>query len=151
MALDLAGILSKVQTHVTDLGTFENVILHEPKSAPGNGLTLAVWADRARPVLSSGLDNVSMLLVLNMRAYLPFMSSPEDAIDAALWAAMDPVIQSYCTDFTLNGTARAVDIFGENGQEFDAVFGYLTQDGTVFRVIELAVPVIVNDCYQEGE
>lgn len=151
MALDMAALLGKLQAHATDKGSFESVILHEPKSAPGAGITLAMWLDKTRPTLASGLDSVSMLVVVNLRAYLPFVSQPEDAIDAALWAAMDPVIQSYCTDFTLNGTARAVDIFGENGQEMDAVYGYLTQDGTVFRIVELAVPVIVNDCYQEGE
>lgn len=151
MPLDMAGILSKLQSHATDKGQFEQVLLHEPKSAPSNGLTLAFWVDRARPVLSSGLNSVSMLLVVNMRAYAKFLSSPEDAIDSGLWAAVDPIIESYCMDFTLNGTARAVDIFGENGQDFEPIFGYLTQDGTVFRVLEMAIPVIVNDCYQEGE
>ena len=151
MSLDVAGLFATLQSHAQETGHFEAVLLHEPKSAPGQGVTLCMWLGPIFPVTSSGLDSVSMLAVINMRLYTPFLQEPQDAIDSVLWAAMDPVIQSYATDFTLNGQARAVDLFGENGIEFRAEPGYINQDGTVFRVVELVVPVIVNDCYQEGE
>jgi len=150
MSLDVAGVLAKLQSHAKSTGHFEQVLLHEPKSAPGQGVTLCMRLGPIFPA-SSGLDNVSMVMVVLQRLYVPFLQSPEDAIDSGLWAAIDPVIQSYATDFTLNGAARAIDFFGEHGVPFRAEPGYLTQDGTVFRVIELDVPVIVNDCYQEGE
>lgn len=150
MSLDLNAILTPIQTFAQGSGAFESVLLHEPKNAPGQGITLAVWVDLVRPVLSSGVDNASMLVIVNLRAYLPFLSAPEDAIDAALWTAVDPIVADLVGDFTLGGAARNVDVFGENGTALEAVYGYLNQDGTVFRVVEVPVPVVVNDCYQEG-
>lgn len=151
MGLDTGAVLTQFQGHATGLGIFEQVLLHEPKSAPSNGFTLAIWVDRVRPYpLGSGLASVTMTLVTNFRLYVPFIVQPEDAIDTMLYRLADQLLEGLAGGFELGGSVRNVDLFGESGFPFEGVYGYLTQDGTVFRVLELSVPVIVNDAYTEA-
>ncbi|WP_377271925.1 hypothetical protein [Peterkaempfera sp. SMS 1(5)a] len=149
MALDVQGIVDAVASHVLASGLFEQVNGHEPKAAPGSGLTAAVWVQRLGSVPSSGLASSSARLVLNVRAYSPLTQQPEDAIDPALTSAIDTLMAAYNGDFTLGGLARQVDVFGIHGIGLDAQAGYLEQDGAVFRVFTIVLPLIVNDLWEQ--
>lgn len=153
MSVNTAGLLSGLQTMGQSSGKFEQVMLHEPKSAPSaGGLTLCFWLDKVVPFAEgSGLASVSMAAVVNGRIYVKFLAEPEDAIDSILAGAADDLMSQLCSGFTLGGLVRNVDIFGESfdrGLELD--YGYITQDGTVFRVADLVIPLILNDVYVEA-
>ena len=153
MSVNTAGLLTGLQTMGQSSGQFEQVMLHEPKSAPSaGGLTLCFWLDRIVPFAEgSGLAAVSMSAVVNARIYLKFLSEPEDAIDTAIATAADSLMAQLCGGFTLGGLVRNVDIFGESfDRGLELEYGYLTQDGTVFRVAELVIPMILNDVYVEA-
>lgn len=153
MAVDTAGLLTGLQSLGQASGKFEQVMLHEPKSAPtAGGLTLCFWLDRIQPFAEgSGLAAVSMAVVVNARIYLKFLAEPQDAIDTALAAGADSLMAALCGGFTLGGLVRNVDIFGESFDKgLELEYGYLTQDGVVFRVADLVVPMILNDVYVEA-
>lgn len=149
MALDITGILDTVVSHAMASGHFERVNQHEPENAPGHGLTAAVWVDRLTTA-SSGLEQVSVRLVFNVRVYSSMQSDPPDAIDPNMLAAVDALCAAYAGDFTLDGKTRAVDIFGSNGPGLDVRAGYITQDGALYRVMTISLPVIVNDLWTEA-
>ena len=151
MAINILGITDAAVSHAMTLGRFEAVNGHEPKNAPSTGgLTAAVWTDRVTPVgRASGLDVVSAVLVLNVRIYASAVSEPADAIDPDMIAAVDELCAAYCGDFTLGGLVKDVDIFGMYGQALDVRAGYLQQDGVPFRVMTIALPVVVNDLWEE--
>lgn len=150
MALDIVGITDAVVSHAMASGRFETVNGHEPMNAPSTGgLTAAVWADRVTPVRSSGLDVLSVLLVFNVRLYTSAMQEPADAIDPDMLAAVDDLCAAYSGDFTLGGLVRQVDLLGIHGQPLDVRAGYLQQDGVLYRVMTIALPVIVNDLWEE--
>ena len=50
MALDTQGILDRLASHAMTLGVFDRVNTHEPKNAPGRGITCAIWVERIDPV-----------------------------------------------------------------------------------------------------
>lgn len=149
MALDILGILDAVVSHALSLGRFEAVNGHEPKNAPGLGLTAAVWADRVDTVRSSGLDSTSVRLLLNVRLYTGAEQEPADAIDPNLMTALDALMRAYVGDFTLGGLVREVDVRGTHGIGLEARAGYLQQDAALLRVMTIALPVIVNDLWDE--
>ena len=67
MSLDTTAIMNAVLSHAAASGYFDRVAGHEPKNAPGNGLSAAVWVDRIGPVpAGSGLAATSALVVLNV-------------------------------------------------------------------------------------
>lgn len=149
MALDIDSILNAVVSHAMASGLFERVNQHEPKNAPGHGLTCAAWVDSIEPVRTSGLASTSGRLVLNVRLYTNMLAEPQDAIDPNLTAAVATLMGAYSGDFQLGGNAREVDLLGGEGAPLSAKAGYMRQDGTEYRVFTITVPVIVNDLWEQ--
>lgn len=151
MALDIDSLLDAVVSHAMASGYFELVNGHEPKNAPGDGLTAAVWVDDIRPALSSsGLASSSALVVFNVRLYSGMLQEPQDAIDPNLVKAMNALFMAYAGDFELGGNARMVDLRGAEGVFLQAKAGYLNQDQKLYRVFTITLPVIVNDAWDEA-
>lgn len=148
--MDIDTILDQVISHAAASGYFERVNGHEPKSAPGNGLTAAVWVDRIEPINVSGLANTSGRVTVNVRLYTSFIGEPQDAIDPNLVKAMDALLTAYAGHFTLGANVRCVDIRGMAGVKLTAQAGYLTVDRTVYRVITITIPILVNDLWPEA-
>jgi len=150
MSLDATGILDAAQSHAMTLGLFERVNGHEPKKAPGNGLTAAVWVQSIAPIQSSGLAATSGRLELRVRIYTPMLSEPQDAIDPNVLAAVDALMAAYSGDFTLGGEARNVDLLGQHGTPLSATAGYLNQDSRLLRVMDVVLPILINDLWSQS-
>jgi hypothetical protein len=132
-------------------GLFERVNTHEPKNAPGSGLTAAIWADRIRPVPSgSGLSATSGMVVYMARLYTNMLQEPQDAIDPALVATVDAVLSRLTVDFTLGGAIKNIDLLGQTGTTLEATAGYVNIGGTLYRVMDITIPCIVNDAWTQG-
>jgi hypothetical protein len=149
MTLNVTAILDAVVSHALASGYFDQVNQHEPKNAPGAGLTGAVWVDSIRPAMSSGLDSSSALLVLNVRLYTSMLQEPQDAIDPTVMDATNALYAAYAGDFTLGGLVRHVDLRGAEGAPLQAKAGYLNQDQRMYRVMTITLPVVVNDAWDE--
>lgn len=149
MALDIDEIMARVTSHAETLGVLDEVNGHEPKSAPGRGVTAAVWVQEIDPLQASGLDSTSVRLGLMWRLYTPMISEAPDSIDPNLLKALDALCAAYSADFDLDGALRMVDLLGAHGDPMRGRAGYLNQDGRMFRVIDLTLPLIVNDLWDQ--
>ena len=147
MALDISSILDGVVSHAMASGQFERVNQHEPKNAPGNGLTCAIWVDRIAPTTASGLASTSAVVTFRVRLYSGMLQEPQDAIDPNIVLAVDALMTAYSGDFDLGGNVRNVDLLGLAGIPLSAQAGYLNQDNKMFRVMDITLPVIVNDVW----
>lgn len=152
MSLNVTGVLNGVISHAMALGLFEQVNGYEPKAAPtSGGLTCAVWADRIDPVAAvSGLAATSARVVFNLRIYSSMLQQPMDAIDPNIVAALDTLMNAYSGDFDLGGTVRNVDLLGAHGVGLSAQAGYINQDGKLFRVVTLTLPVVISDVWSQA-
>lgn len=150
MALETLAILEALESHAVASGHFERVNRHEPKNAPGNQLTAAIWVQRIAPAaLASGLAATAALLVVNVRVYSNMLAEPQDAIDPNVMGAVDALMTAYSGDFTLDGLVRNVDLLGAHGEGLSAQAGYLEQDKKMFRIVTLTVPLVVNDVWSQ--
>jgi hypothetical protein len=148
--VQVAAIFDAVLSHPMALGKFERVNGHEPKNAPGLGLTAAVWLDGIRPVpAGSGLAETTGVLVFNVRIYGSMTVEPQDGIDPNIAAAAIALFAAYSGDFDLGGTVRNIDLLGQAGPPLAGQAGYLNQDGKLYRVFTLVLPVIVNDMWDQ--
>jgi hypothetical protein len=150
-ALDLAGIYDAVQSHLLATGEFDRVAAHEPKNAPGKGLTAAVWLAKILPdPAASGLGTSAGRIELSIRLYCPMLREPQDDIDLDLARATHAVMTALHGDFTLGGLVRTVDLLGMSSADGVAgEAGYLNQDGKLYRVMVITVPVLVNDLWDQ--
>ncbi|WP_225840312.1 hypothetical protein [Streptomyces sp. NK08204] len=151
MALDLTTYRSVALSHAQSLGLFEQVLGHEPVSAPGSGLIYALWVKRITPIPArSGLNSVSTRLELTGRVFLPADTEPQDDVDVAVTGAVDGLLNAYSGDFQLGGNVANVDLLGMHGAPLDTEFGYTRFDSTTYRVATLTLPLIVNDLWTEA-
>lgn len=150
MSLDVPGILASVQSHAQQLGLFEQVITNEPKNAPGNGLTCAIWVQRMGPIpAASGLASVSVRVVLMVRILKPMLALPYGQMDLDILSAVDGLMAAYSAAFTLEGKIKNVDLLGQAGQPLDSQAGYVTIDKKMFRLMDITLPLLTNDLWME--
>lgn len=143
-------ILDAIVSDAQMSGYFDMVNTHEPKRKPGTGLTAAVWCDRIECVgAASGLSVTSARVVFMLRIYSNMLQEPQDYIDPELMRATSNLIRRYHDDFDFAGAIRNVDLLGQYGQGLFAQAGYLLIDNALFRVMDLAIPCIVNDVWPQ--
>jgi hypothetical protein len=137
------------------LGLFRNTLGHEPKNAPGRGLTCSVFLHEIAPT-TSGLASTSLKVTFNVRLQMPMLDDPEDDIDPTLGSAAVSVMAGYAGGFSLTDVdtvgidVRSVDIRGMAGTPMVAPFGYLDHDGKKYRAVLITVPLIINHVLTES-
>ncbi|MFC8515479.1 hypothetical protein [Streptomyces sp. NPDC057257] len=151
MPIDIEGIRSRLTSHAQDLGVFGQVLDHEPVSAPGSGLTYAVWLGEIAPSpQNSGLASTSARVTFNGRLYLPADTEPMGDVDLQLGAAVDQLIGAYSGGFTLGGSVRNLDLLGAGGEALRAPFRYLQLDSTTYRTAHLNIPMILSNVWAQA-
>lgn len=153
MSFDQAAVNSlfdQVTSHAMTLGIFDRVNRHEPKNAPGNGLSCSIWVDVIRPLpQASGLASTSGLVSFHCRVTSNMLAEPQDDIDPAILTAVTTLIGEYSGHFTLGGIVRDVDLLGQFGTALAAQAGYLNQDSRLFRVMVITLPIVINDMWTQ--
>lgn len=151
MSLDIGAIMNALESHAMASGVFEDVLGHELIGMPGSGITAALWPQRIRPVNSaSGLASTSARVEFMLRIYTTAIQQPYDGIDPAVVAAADALFVAYGGDFELGGNARNVDLLGSTGEPLSATAGWLQVADGSLRVMDLLIPVVVNDVWSQS-
>lgn len=147
MALNTAAVIDALSSLAAGLGVFSQVNGHEPKNAPpGSDIVCSIWCADIRPA-SSGLSSISVRQEFTMRCQTSMLAEPQDAIEPALLMAVDTLMGALVGAFSLGGLLRAVDLQGMEGEPLRMQPGYLNQDGRLFRVMEVHVPLVINDVW----
>lgn len=149
MASSIGQVLTNLSSKLSALGKFDSVATVEPKNAPGNGLTAAVFLASVAPAVSSGLNRMDGVYTFTVRLYESAMTTPSTAIDTRMVDALDAVIDALAGDFDLGGTVRNIDFQGENGATFRGEAGYIEVGGAMFRVVDISLPLIINNAFAE--
>lgn len=151
MALDSTPIRQKLIDHALASGYFERVSGHEPKAAPGTGLTAAVWVQSVSPApIGSGLRDTTAVVVFRLRIYQNMLSEPQDDIDPRIDKARDVLMVAYSAGFTLGGLVKQVDLLGAHGVPLSAAAGYIPLGNTMQRVMDINIPCVVNDAWPQA-
>lgn len=149
-AAAVSALFAAVVSEAQKLGGFEVVIAHEPKAAPQSLPALAVWTQSIGPVAAvSGLSATSGRVSFRARVYLNFLGKPEDDIDPTLIALISTLLNAFSGGFTLGETVMEIDLLGAYGQSLSADAGYISHDGKHFRVMEITLPVIIDDLWTQ--
>ncbi len=150
MSLDITALMNALESHALASGVFEQVVGHELIAAPGSGITAALWPQRLRPVQTSGLASTSIRVEFTLRVYSSALQQPADGIDPAVVDAVGALLVAYSGDFELGGTAREVDLLGNTGEPLSATAGWLPMADGTYRVMDLLIPVVVNDVFTQA-
>lgn len=150
MALVIQTLVDAVVSHTQQLGYFDRVNTHEPKNAPGNGISCSIWFDRIDAIRGSGLASTSARVALNIRIMTSMVQEPQDLIDPNLAEALNALLASYHNDLELDGLVRMIDVLGAYGAPLAAQAGYMNQDKKIYRLFDITLPLIVNDVWDQS-
>ena len=156
--LDTEALNDALISHAQALGIFDSVNGHEPRNAPGHGLTFSLWIQTLRPFApQSGLAATAAAVVYNARIYLKMPGELPghslDDMDPRITDAAAAMIGSLSADFTLDGLALpGIDLLGRTGAQFGlgGEAGYLEQDRAIYRVMVLTIPIVLNDIFTQA-
>lgn len=140
----------RVASMAAGLGYFDAVTLHEPRNAPGKGLSLSIFMGPFATIQSSGLNATSVRFVLIAQLRCSMTREPQDDIDLDLVEAADALCAELNGDFDLGTSVRSVDVFGMHGVALGGEPGYVSHDGHMYRMIDVTVPCLVNDAWTQG-
>jgi hypothetical protein len=146
------SVFDKVVSYALASGRFDQVNQHEPKNAPGNGVYCSVWVQTITPYKRSGLAATTGVLLLNSRIYTSFTQQPFDMIDPNITSAVCDLMGALSGDFDFGQIANVqmVDLLGASGMKMQAQAGYVEIDKHVYRVMTLAIPIIINDMFAQA-
>lgn len=148
--METAAYVDAIVSHALSSGYFERVNKHEPKSAPPDGLTAAVWFNSIDPLRNNpSLIATSVRLAVTVRIYVGMIQEPQDGIDTQVMECVDKLMEAYSGDFTLDGMIREVDLLGQHGTPLSCLAGYLTIDHKMMRVVDIVVPLIISDAWSQ--
>lgn len=143
-------LFDAIESHALASGLFDSVNTHEPKSAPGGEVHCAIYVARLGPLpAGSGLRQTTGVVTIMARIYVPMIQEPQDKIDPGIVVATDTLMADFSGDFTLGGNARNIDLMGQSGESLSARAGYIQIDQTVFRSMDITIPIIVNDVWTQ--
>jgi hypothetical protein len=151
----ITALYDALQSNALTLGLFDAVDDHEPANPPGKGLTAAVMMGDLGPApRGSGLASTSARQEFAIRIYGSRLKTPRSNVDRDILAATVALIGQYSADFELvnvpDGLVRCIDLLGAWGEPLNAKPGWLTQDGSPYRIQEITVPLILNDVWPQG-
>lgn len=152
MTLSIDAITGALADKALVLGVFDTVNSHEVKNPPGTGITCEIVFGAFELVASrSGLQDVSFKLTYKVRLRTTWAQQPTDGIDPALLKACDALLASYIGGVTLGGLTNAIDLLGlAGGTPIAAQSGYIDQGGVMYRIVEITLPLIVDDLWTEA-
>lgn len=146
-------LFDRVASHAASLGLFDNqVATHEPKNPPGNGVWCALWTDGIAPIPRiSGLNETGGRVTFRVRIGANFIQEPQDSIDPHIMVACTTLMEEYSSHFTLDQTVMAVDLLGAYGQPLTARGSFVTMQQRVYRVLEIILPVIIDNMWVQSQ
>lgn len=146
----LETAFDKLKSTAAASGYFARSLTHEPKSAPGDGLTFACWLGTIAPVPErSGLPVTTARTEILCRIYSNMLAEPQDQIDIDLAKAASYVVSQLTADFGIDGAY--IDLLGAHGEPLRADSGYVELDRTMFRIVDIPTPFIADDVYDQGD
>tara|TARA_Y100000310_G_scaffold50965_1_gene47025 strand:- start:2057 stop:2512 length:456 start_codon:yes stop_codon:yes gene_type:complete len=144
MAFNLTATLNALLTHLAGAGHFEQVQIGEPKSPPSTtGLTGAIF------IANLVTNDITFQLgievhTVTIRCYLNMMHEPHKDIELKLAGAISKIITDLLGDWNLSTAIKHIDSGAEFSSGIDVGFSYLDVGGTMFRVADITVPMVVD-------
>jgi len=147
MAFDISSSLHAVETYVLNLGLFQSVQIGEPKQPVGQGFHAAIFMNSVdiSLVYSGGETRESHVVTLRVyRDMLAEQSDPLLNLETEMASVISKLMENLLGDTDLESTVMSIDAAGMDGQGLATSFGYTDLGGSMYRVADITLPLIVN-------
>ena len=147
MAFDISDTLDQVLSHAAASAHCDAWSLGEPITPPaGQRLHAAVYmrdTDTVSLYLDGGTLEVHNVI---LRLYRPVLREPIANSERELAQAASDLRQDLVEDFTLGAKVREIDVAGAIGGEgLGTEWGHVVIDNVMFRIVDIRIPIVVDD------
>lgn len=150
MSLSVNPIMDAIVSHALTLGPFESVNKHEPKGFVSHGYAAALWVQSIMPLKGEGgLNTTTVRAEFTFRIYGNMLQEPADEIDPEISDAAELVMSTLTNDFELGASVRQIDLLGAYGTPLSSRAGYIVLSGKLYRVMDVTIPVIVDNVWEQ--
>jgi len=142
MAFDITTTINMVASFLEKRGEYTNVQIGEPKSPPVGDLSAAVFVASAS-VVGLTLQTTIEIHEITVRLYRNMLEEPEEDNEIRISQAVTGIVSDLLGDYDLGASIRNIAV-GEYGQSLSATYGYLDLGGTMYRMVDITVPLLVD-------
>jgi len=142
MAFDITSTINVVVSFLQKRGEYSLVQIGEPKSPPRGDLAAAVFVSDAS-VVGVTLQTTIEIHELTIRLYRNMMEEPEEDNELRISQAVTGIVSDLLGDYDLGASVRNIAV-GEYGRTVSATYGYLDVGGTMYRMVDISVPLVVD-------
>jgi len=148
MAFNIKATLDAIASHIARTGYVAEVRVGEPSSPPDaiDKLHAAIYMASANVVdltLATTIEQHVVTVRLYRRAAFG-QGDDAGAVEAEMAVAVAQITSNLVGEFDLGATMRNIDLAGQYGQSLNATFGYVSLGTTMFRTVDITVPLIVD-------
>jgi hypothetical protein len=149
MAFNIGTTLDNITSHISASGYVNDVQVGEPISVPdaNDRIFVGVWMTSAS-VVEVTLSTTVEIHITNVRLYKrAALGQGDDSgdVEKDLALAVSQISSDLIGEYDLGGSVRNIDMAGQYSEGMTATWGYVQIAQTVFRMVDLVVPLIVDD------
>jgi hypothetical protein len=148
MPFAIQATLETVQGYLNRSGYFAaGTRIGEPKAPPvagSNALYAAVYM-RHVAVAELNLRATHELHTVQVRIYRDMLAEPTEQAETQMAKVVSQVMSDLLGDLDLGATIRNIDAGGQYGAKLEATWGYVEVGGMLYRVVDITLPLIIDD------
>lgn len=148
MAFAVKATLAAIQSYLAASGYLKagSQVGHprEPVPAQGNQLYGTVFM-RSASVAALTLSGTIEVHIANIRIFRNFLTQPVENIQFELAEAVSRISEDLIGEYDLGASIRNIDVGGQYGQGLQAEWGTLDLGGNMYDIVDITVPLIVDD------
>lgn len=141
MAFNITATLNAVLSYLDACGYFGDTTIGEYKQPPGTRLSAAIFMSSTSfspETLTRGIE----VHGTTIRVYLDMLDDPPAKIETDMSIVVSKVITDLMGDWTLGSAVFAID--DGNGASLATSWGYLDVGGTMYRIADITLPLLVD-------
>jgi hypothetical protein len=145
---NISASLDGIASHIQRTGYASSVQIGEPVSPPDtiDKCHVAVYM-AAMAVAGLTLSRTIEVHTVTVRIYRRAAFAQGDdagAVEKELSLTLAQITDNLIGDFDLGASMRNIDIAGQFGEPLGGTWGYVDLGGTMHRIVDLRVPLVIN-------
>lgn len=143
---NLTNTLDRIVTYLQGDGGIRTAQAGEPKSPPtGVQGVFASVIMRSTSIVALTLNGTIEQHVILIRLYRDMLAEPQKSIEVDLATAAQRIQADIAGEYDLGASIRSVDVGGEYGEPMRTDWGYVTISDRMYRIVDISVPLLVDD------
>tara|TARA_Y100000310_G_scaffold326348_1_gene391138 strand:+ start:2279 stop:2734 length:456 start_codon:yes stop_codon:yes gene_type:complete len=145
MAFAIKSTLQAVETFLKASGYFQTVYVGEPKQPiKAEKVSAAIFMANVA-VTKLTLNSTIERHQVTVRIYRDALAEPQADTEYMLAEVVQKIVEDLAGDYDLGATIRAIDFAGMEGAGLRTDWGYLDIGGSMYRIADISLPLVVDD------